>query len=56
MKTQITVQISPRFKPGARPPQKLTPAAKKLLDEAVPSLKAHELAERSAKANVVIRP
>ena len=56
MKPQTTKHINTVFKPGARPPKKLSLAAKKQLDEAVPSRKAHELAARSAKANVVIHP
>ena len=56
MKPQTTEHISSRFKPGARPPTKLSLAAKKQLDDAIPSRKAHDLAARSAKAKVVIRP
>jgi len=56
MKTQTTEHTSYKFKPGARPPKKLSAAARKQLDEAVPSLKAHELAARFARSKVVVSP
>ena len=55
MKTENTNQIR-KFIPGARPPKKLSAADKKQLEEAVPSIKAHELAARFAKSKVKVNP
>jgi hypothetical protein len=58
MKTQTTQQTSHSyngtFKLGARPPKRLSAAARKQLDEAVPSVKAHNIAARFAKSKVVV--
>jgi hypothetical protein len=56
MKTLTTEHDGYKFKLGARPPKKLSAAARKQLDEAVPSLKAHELAARFVKSKVVVTP
>jgi hypothetical protein len=56
MKTQTTEHSKYKFVPGARPPQKLSAAARKQLDEMVPSVKVREMAARFAKSKVVVRP
>lgn len=53
MKKSTTIH-NLKFTPGARPPIKLTAAAKKQLDTAKPSLKAHKLAACVAKLKVEI--
>ena len=58
MKTQTIKQTghsyNGTFKPGARPPKRLSAAARKQLDEAVPSTKAREIAARFAKSKVIV--
>jgi len=55
MKTQTELQTR-KFVPGARPPKRLSAAAKKQLDEMRPSVKAHEMAARFARSKVNVRP
>ena len=55
MKTEAIAQIR-KFIPGARPPKKLSAADVKQLEEAVPSIKARELAARFAKSKVKVNP
>jgi hypothetical protein len=62
MKTQTTEQentvhsFNCTFKLGARPPRRLSAAARKLLDEMVPSVKAREMAARFDRSKVIIEP
>ncbi|MEI6705373.1 MAG: hypothetical protein WCL71_17865 [Deltaproteobacteria bacterium] len=59
MKTQTIKQentphsYNGTFKLGARPPRRLSAAARKQLDEAVPSAKAREMAARFSKSQVI---
>ncbi len=57
METQTTQKndfsYNGKFKLGARPPQRLSAAARKQLDEAVPSPKVHEMAARFARSKVI---
>ena len=56
MKTQTADHKNYKFILGARPPKKLSAAARKQLDEMVPSVKAHEMAARFGKSKVAVRP
>jgi hypothetical protein len=44
-----------KFVPGARPPKRLSAAARKQPDEMVPSRKAHEMVARFIKSKVVVK-
>ncbi|HIJ86199.1 MAG TPA: hypothetical protein HPP97_00785 [Desulfuromonadales bacterium] len=59
MKTQTIEQestvhsLNGKFKLGARPPRRLSAAARKQLDEMVPSVKAREMAARFDRSQVI---
>ena len=55
MKTESTTKTR-KFIAGARPPKKMSAADRKQLEEAVPSIKAHELAARFARSKVKVSP
>ena len=60
MKTKTTKQenaphsYNGTFKLGARPPRRLSAAARKQLDEMVPSVIAREMAARFARSKVLV--
>jgi hypothetical protein len=59
MKTQTIEQentvhsYNGTFKLGARPPRRLSAAARKQLDEMIPSIKARKMAAKFAKSQVI---